>query len=282
MQEHSLEDYLFDLRGYLVLKNAISPALLHNLNRAFDAFPDLEYQDWWGNVQRLDNNGYAGIELQNIVEAGGPFEDLIDHPSWHDRLLRYCGEHESYVEGLFIDECFASIRRQGGFFPIHSGAHEGNVRNQYKYTDGHFRCGQVNILLALTDVGPGDGPTMVIPGSHKSSFAHPEFHKPWNERKRIDNIEGAIEVHLTAGDALMFCDALSHGAASRTNPGERRVVIFRYGPSWGSTRHGYRYSDELLTRLTPQRRRVLQPVLPRYPGGPQRAADAHVVDNEAQ
>jgi ectoine hydroxylase-related dioxygenase (phytanoyl-CoA dioxygenase family) len=277
--EHSLDDYLFDLRGYLVLKNAIDADLLRDLNRAFDGFPDLAFQEWWGNVQRLDNNGFAGVELQNIVEGGAPFERLIDHPAWYDSLRRYCGEHESYVEGLFVDECFASIRRQGGFFPIHSGAHEGNVRNQYKYTDGHFRCGQVNILLALTDVGPGDGATMVIPGSHKSSFAHPEFRKPWNERKRIDNIEGAVEVHLQAGDALMFCDALSHGAASRTNPGERRVVIYRYGPSWGATRHGYRYSDAVLARVTPRQRSVLQPIPPRHPGSTLRDPDAHTIDS---
>jgi hypothetical protein len=30
-----------------------------------------------------------------------------------------------------------------------------------------------------------------------------------------------------------------HGGSSRTNRGERRVVIYRYGPSWGATRFGY-------------------------------------------
>ena len=79
-------------------------------------------------MQRLDNNGQAGVELQNIVEAGEPFEKLIDHPSWIERLHRYCGEYRTYVDGLFIDECFASIRRTGGFFGIHSGGHNGVVR----------------------------------------------------------------------------------------------------------------------------------------------------------
>src|SRR5277367_3204544 len=95
-------DYLFDLRGYVILKNAIDPQHLAELNRAFDAFPELPYMGWWGNVQRLDNNGMAGIELQNIVEAGEPFEKLIDHPAWVERLTRYCGEYNSYVQGLFI------------------------------------------------------------------------------------------------------------------------------------------------------------------------------------
>jgi ectoine hydroxylase-related dioxygenase (phytanoyl-CoA dioxygenase family) len=259
------QDYLFDLRGYIILKNAVSADLVKRLNGAIEPFLDMQYMEWRGNLQRFDNNGNAGIELQNIVEGGAPFEELIDHPAWHTRLLRYCGEKDSYVEGLYIDECFASIRRTGGFFPVHSGNHDGTVRNQYRFVDNKFRCGQVNILLALTDIGPGDGATMVIPGSHKSNFAHPDMLKGWDERQRMDQLEGAIEVHLNKGDALMFVDALSHGASTRTNPGERRVVVFRFGPSWGNTRYGYTYSQELLDRLTPSRRKILQPIPPRMP-----------------
>lgn len=257
-------DYLFDLNGYVILKNALDSQHLVELNQAFDGFPELPYLGWHGNVQRLDNNGYAGIELQNIVEAGDPFEKLIDHPAWIERVHRYCGEKETYVDGLFIDECFASVRRTGGFFPIHSGGQDGIVRNQYRFMNGKFRCGQVNILMALTDIGPGDGGTLVVPGSHKANFLHPEVAQDWANRQEYKELPaGAIEVRLNKGDALLFVDALMHGATARTTPGERRVVIYRYGPSWGSTRHGFQYSEELLARLTPERRKILQPVPPR-------------------
>lgn len=262
--ERALQDYLFDLRGYLILENAVDPDHIAALNAALDAFPPLEWGQWHGNVQRFDNNGAAGVELQNIVEGGEPFERLIDHPSWVSLLRHYCGEERSYVEGLYIDECFASIRRTGGFFPVHSGGYLGATRGQYRYKDGVFRCGQVNILLALTDVGPGDGGTMIVPGSHKSNLPHPqcaEFHA----QERMDALEGAVEVHLKKGDAVLFVDGLAHGASSRTNPGERRVTIFRYGVSWGNTRYGYEYSQALLDRLTPERRAILQPIPPRRP-----------------
>ena len=265
---HDALDFSFDLNGYLLLRNAIEPELLAELNTAFDRFPDLASGEWWGNVQRLDNAGHAGVELQNIVEAGAPFEALIDHPAWIARVARYCGEQGTYVEGLFIDECFASVRRTGGFFPLHSGGQDGVVRNQFRYVNGQFRCAQVNILLALTDIGPGDGATRVLPGSHKSNIAHPIFARSFDERREEEDeaVEGAIEVHLQAGEALLYVNANAHGAARRTNPGDRRVVIYRYGPSWGTTRHGFRYSDELLARLTPARRRILQPIPPRIPG----------------
>ncbi|NIK54614.1 phytanoyl-CoA dioxygenase family protein [Kribbella shirazensis] len=262
-----LDDYLFDLRGYLVLEQALEPDLVDKLNTALDNFPELEPQAWAGNVHRVDDNpGNAGVELQNIVEGGPEFERLIDHPSWLAHVRRYCGEQDSYVEGLFIDECFATIRQDGGFFPVHSGGYRGAVRGQYRYKDGVFRCGQVNILMALTDIGPGDGGTLVIPGSHKSNMNHPQFeqYKSWDTT--MDTMPGVVEMHLKKGDALLFCDGLSHGASTRTNPGERRALIYRYGPSWATTRWGYSYSDELLARVTPQQRAILQPVAPRRPG----------------
>jgi ectoine hydroxylase-related dioxygenase (phytanoyl-CoA dioxygenase family) len=262
-----MQDYLFDLRGYLILKNAVDPDHVAALNRALDEFPKLEFGQWHGNVQRFDNNGEAGIELQNIVEGGEPFERLIDHPSWVELVHRYCGEYQTYLDGLFIDECFATIRRKGGYFPIHSGGQDGVIRCQYKFLNGKFYCGQVNILTALTDIGPGDGGTLVIPGSHKSNLKHPDarYYDETGHVVRADHLEGVIEVHLKAGDALLFVDGICHGASSRTNPGERRAVIYRYGPKWGNTRYGYRYSDELLARLTPERRKILQPIAPRVP-----------------
>ena len=123
--------------------------------------------------------------------------------------------------------------------------------------------------MALTDISTGDGGTMIIPGSHKSNFSHPHFdqYRMNSEGASVEGIEGAVEMHMEKGDAIVFVDGLSHGSAKRTNPGERRVIIYRYGPSWGNFRHGYQPSQELLARLTPERRKIVQPLelLPREP-----------------
>jgi ectoine hydroxylase-related dioxygenase (phytanoyl-CoA dioxygenase family) len=106
---------------------------------------------------------------------------------------------------------------------------------------------------------------MVIPGSHKSNFPHP-LAGDYMRGDRMDDLVGAVPVYLKKGDALLFVDGLMHGGSSRTNPeGERRVVIYRYGVSWGATRFGYEYSQALLDRLTPERRKILQPVPPNRP-----------------
>ena len=162
---------------------------------------------------------------------------------------------------LFIDENFASFRGPGEAIGVHSGGHMGVKRIQFRFHAGRFMCGQIDILMALTDIGPGDGGTMLIPGSHKSNFAHPHLEKyRMAEGGSVDGMEGAVEIHMNAGDVLLFVDALSHGSAKRVNPGLRRVVVYRYGPSWDTFRYGYQASPELLERLTPERRQIVQPL----------------------
>ena len=105
---------------------------------------------------------------------------------------------------------------------------------------------------------------MVIPGSHKSNIIHPEFCRSQITTDRgtsVDGITGAIEVHLNAGDAILFVDAIMHGSARRINEGQRRIVVYRYGPSWGFFRHAYRPSTALLQRLTPVQRSIVMPHL---------------------
>jgi len=259
-----LDVYLFDLRGYLALEGALTADEVAGLNDCLDKIPSLKPGDWHGHVHgHAYGDVTSGVNYQQIYEAGEPFERLIDHSSWIDRVKLFVGGEGTfdYHHGpLFIDENFASFRSPGEAIGIHSGATPGSMRNQFRYHNGRFMCGQVNVLMALTDIGPGDGGTMLIPGSHKSNFKHPHLdaHRMGKDQS-VDGLEGAIEVQMKAGDALLFTDTIAHGSAKRVNEGIRRVAVYRYGPSWGTFRHGYRPSDELLARLTPERRKIVQP-----------------------
>ena len=255
-----LDEFLFDLNGFLILKNAVDEPLLQALDAEFDAFPrDLERGGWYRGAQRRDYTSETGFELHQAVTAGDAFEELIDHPSWIGHVRHFAGEEDSYVEGITLDETIASIRSSGGHHPVHSGGHRSPIRTQYRVEHGVFRCGLVNVILALTDIGEGDGATMVIPGSHKSSFPHPEAGS-YEAGDRMDSLPGAIPVHLERGDALLFVDALMHGGSTRTSEGERRVTIYRYGPVWGSSRYGYVFDQDWVDALPEERRAIVQPV----------------------
>lgn len=250
-----MEDYLFDLRGYIVIPNAIDKSLIDKINQLVNRYVLLETNQWKGYVHHRSKN-----EIQNIMEAGDPFEHLIDHASYIDHLTRYVGGDD----GLFIDEAFVNVRESGGSTPLHSGAHKRRIRTQFRFHNNQFRCGQINMLLALNDIGSGDGATMVIPSSHKSNLLHPSFQSP-QTRSSLEEVAGAIEVHLQAGDVLLFVDCMAHGSAIKRTLGERRILIYRYGPHWGHNRYGYQSSEELLARLTPARRRIVCPISPLGP-----------------
>jgi hypothetical protein len=263
------EIYFFDLHGFIIVRGALGRDEVAACNRVVDAYQDLGKNEWRGWVQGHDYGGKEGLNLQQIYEAGEPFERLIDHPSYIEKVRHFVGGDDTfdYHHGpLFIDECFANIRKPGEAITMHSGGGSANKRCQFRFHNGRFHNGQVNVLIALTDIGPGDGATMVVPASHKANFMHPDLAgRTWGVAQTKDEVEGAIEVHLEAGDALVFVDQIQHGAAARLNPGQRRISVFRYGPSWGNFRHGYRVSPELLERLTPARRKIVQPMDPVLP-----------------
>lgn len=259
-----MEDYLFDLRGFLVLKNALLPKEVQRINAAIDVIPPLQDGAWHGNVQAQSYHGdIDGRSMQNIVEGGEPFEELIHHPAWIEHVRSYVGNED----GLIIDECYVTLRGPSEFINIHSDGDWRRIRTQFRFHNNAFHCGQINILVALTDIREGDGLTVVIPGSLKSNLSHPVFEKGYANLRNDppESTDGAVPVFLEAGDALLFVDALCHGGSERKNPGLRRNLVYRYGPHRGSTRLGYQYSEALIKRLTPERAKILRPISYRCP-----------------
>ena len=265
-----MERYLFDLNGYLVVPDALSADELAACNATLDQAQGFVGSTFRGHVYlHNDPARQEGIMLQQMYEAGPVWERMIDHPSWFAKAVHFIGaddpeNFDGHHGPAFIDECFATIRGPGQALRLHSGGHMGTIRTQYRFHAGKFHCGQVNVLIALNDIGSGDGATMVIPGSHKSNLRHPQTVAidKRDEQTSVDGVVGAVEVHLKAGDALIFVDAIMHGAARRVNPGERRMTVYRYGPSWGYFRHRFVPSSELLARLTPRQRQIVMPHQP--------------------
>ena len=265
-QISKIDKYLFDLNGFIVIENALNRSEVKACNKIIDKLKKLKHNEWEGYVHGHNYGGKEGLNLQQIYEAGKPFEKLIDHPSWINHMLEFVGGDGTFDHQhgpLFIDENFVNVRGPGDAIGIHSGNHEGTQRGHYRYENGKMHSGQVNILIALTDLGKGDGGTVVIPASHKANFKHPEFDQnrmlKGGKVSHAAFMTGAKEVYLKQGDALLFVDSLCHGSAKRANKGERRVVIYRYGPSWGFFRHPYRPSKQLLKNLNKFQKQVVMP-----------------------
>lgn len=279
MNEKQL-DYLFDLQGYLILRNAISPADLQEMNQWVDEHwtyvenaqlpgKNVGSNQWVGNVELHSYGKDDGVNFQNIIEGAPVFERMIDHPVWTPLARKYINP----VNGLSIHENFLNVRGPGGFLYIHCGGHAPLQYLTFRnHNTGEWMVGQINVIMALQDIGPSDGPTVLVPGSHKSTEIHPRLEVDGKGLVAIDDHQaagtalGMQEMYLNAGDALFFTDALTHGSAERTNPGQRRVVIYRYSPRFIRTRFNYEWSSGLLERLTAERRQIIEPITRRRAG----------------
>lgn len=270
-------DYLFDLNGFLILKQAVAKEDLATINQWADDHweyvtnpgerfgPDAGGQ-WIGHVETHTYSGGDGCNFQNIIEGGAVFRKLLTYPAWIGLVRRFINSNR----GISLHEALLNIRGQGGFIGIHSGGHTTIPYMTFRQANNAaWMVGQINCITALKDIGPGDGPTTLIPGSHKCGMAHPTLNQPGSSTYRSDNAaglsRGMIEMHVEAGDVLMFTDSITHGSAERTNPGFRRMLLYRYSPDWICTRFNYQASAELLAALDEEQRRIIQPIPPRGP-----------------
>ena len=280
--DDNVQDYLFDLQGYLVLKNAISSADLHEMNQWIDDHESYVQEPWstdggpkkkgrWiGHIETHTYNEENGVNFQSIIEGGPVFEKLIDHPAWIDLVKKYI---HSSVNGLSIHENFLNVRGPGGYLHIHCGGHVPLSYLTFRQNNtGEWLVGQINVLMALNDIGEGDGPPVLIPGSHKCTEIHPRLEVDGRgliyddvSDKPAGTAIAMQEMYLKAGDVLLFTDAITHGSAERTNPGYRRTIVYRYSPKYVRERLNYQISEELLQRLTPERRAIIEPNAPRRP-----------------
>ncbi len=257
-------DYLFDLRGYLTLDQALDARQLQEINAWIDRQPAVPMGGWIGNIETHTYSGSEGINYQNIIEGGSVFEELMDAPAWIPDVRRWIENDYNHVS---INEAFLNVRGPGGYIGIHSGGHVAAFPMTVHHHTGAWMVGQINVLIALTDIGPGDGATVIVPSSHKSHVVHPELTTTRFSTYRTDRPAsgalGSIEVHLHAGQALLFSDGICHGSAARTNAGERRVLIYRYSPHAFTPRYNYEPSAALLARLKPERKAMLTCIPPR-------------------
>ena len=237
MTDH--EAYLFDLQGYLVVPQAISPSLLTQLNGAIDSAEALSdaaaaahniprpYVDTANKYAQLGERAGAGLGDYgcNMLPYGGPFEDLIDLPTTLPLVEEMIGDP------CRLDAMSFLSRHHHGAFRFHHGYAELLPYSEYAFSDGSFDCVSVKVAYALTDVGVEDGCFAVIPGSHKSAFGNPLVGEVPDARHPL-----VEPIPCRGGDAIIFSEDLSHGAVENRGERVRRTLFYSYAP--GSTLPG--------------------------------------------
>ena len=241
------EKFKFDLEGYLVIKNVLSPGEVAALNDVADRVYPRNYDDDSEEFQ-----GRKGLRRTSKVSAWSlETQALIDHPNVVPYLIALLGpkfriDHDYCI---FMQDCPHGGNLHGG-----PGGHLGSQR-KYLFINGEMLNGLMVLTYFLSDAKVGDGGFACIPGSHKT---HCQEHLP-GDVKRFERIpDYVVQPEVEAGDALIFTEALVHGTMPWTADHERRTFLYKYTP--GNLVHSLNYYDPAeYSNLTEQQKRVLSP-----------------------
>ncbi len=92
--------------------------------------------------------------------------------------------------------------------------------------DGLFHCNFVKTLTNLTNLGPDDGGTVVVAGSHKIDIPTEDVvAAAYQDRSLIHH------VIAPAGSTLLFSETLIHATGQIRSDSERVIIITGYGSS---------------------------------------------------
>jgi hypothetical protein len=243
---NELDKYLFDLQGFITVPDALDAVQLQTLNAiwdqhiARDVAPDAQNYRWG-----------------RIVRWGQPFLELIDNPRMTPFLDEIVGKR------FRLDHEYADLIRTG-LSPIGAYLHGGGTpfdpSQYYRFQDGRMHNGLIVVAYNLHDVNPGDGGFGCVPGSHKSNYPYPEAYRSLEDFQPFMRA-----VTGPAGTAIIFTEALTHGAMPWLGARERRTLFFKYSPhplSWAASY----YDDEPFEGLTDRQREILEAPNARYQG----------------
>ncbi len=227
MSDLQLQQYLFDVQGYLVIENVLNAEELAALNRHIDE----QQLPIPGKVQRFGSApGGAGF-----LQWGQPFCDLLDHPKIMPILRFRLGDcfRLDRIYGMYME---AGMPRGG----LHAdyGATAPTAKAQpgeyYSFRDNEIHNGFVVVTWNLADTGPEHGGFCCIPGSHKSNYKLPQ-----QIAAAPEDAPCVVIPNAPAGSAILFTEALTHGTAAWNSKHQRRSLLYKYCVShiaWTSRR----------------------------------------------
>ncbi len=229
------EKFMFDLEGYIVIKNVLTPAEVAELNALAD-------QIFTAKKDQADRR------TSQVSRWGAPAQALIDHPNMVPYLLELLGPK------FRIDHDYCIFMTKGGRAGgLHGGEGDREADHWYKYRDGVMRNGLTVVTFFLTHANVGDGGFACIPGSHRSNFVD---NVPADVRMFERRPHYVVQPAVEAGDALIFTEALIHGTMPWAADHERRALLYKFSPghsSWASTY----YNADDYPNVTDQQRRIM-------------------------
>jgi hypothetical protein len=210
-------------------ENDLNREQLKQLNRILDMQIEAE-PSFEGNTHRFSN----------LLDWGKSYRDIVDNTNALPYLEPILGI-DFRLDHVYLDVIRSGLGPIGA--TLHGGSTPFNPSMYYHFRDGRMYNGLIVVAYNLKDVGPKDGGLGCITGSHKSNFPFPGEWKDMSEE-----LHPSVRTVIgSAGSAVIFTEALTHGSLPWRGKSERRTLFYKYSPhpiSWSATYiNGAKYAD---------------------------------------
>ena len=241
------QKYLFDLQGYIVLKDVVPSSAVEACNKSLDRFEDMLPEDFPAPLCLGTPKTEKEIYISNILEADTAFNFFIDVP-----------EVLSVIQGVTsgpyrLNHTYTIYRWAGGYSGLHGHNIPISYKCQYHCRNGEMVSTLTKAVFPLMDCDVADGCFAGIPGSHKSNFT-----RPWGGHPDENPVFAPIPAN--AGDAIIFTEALTHGSMLNLSGRPRRTLYYCYSvgymPDWGG--QGLVFSDRVMEGLTEAQQAIIR------------------------
>ena len=246
--------YQLDVYGYVVIENTLTQdetgsllETIQRLKREFIATGDIANATVRGCTAKYRPHH---THFAHVLETDPAVLDYVTHP-------RLVGMAEELVGGTVrLEESEAIINSRnpdadaGGppTYRFHTG-----TRPEFGtyFENGLYHCNFVKTLTNLTELGPDDGGTVVVAGSHKVQRPEEEIVACAFEDRSLIH-----QVIAPAGSTLLFGEALVHATGHVRSDRERVITIAGYTPPMFQAWNGQEPSPGFVER-TPEAQRPL-------------------------
>ena len=235
--------YLFDLHGYLHVRNALSVDELAAARAAAERYVDMPPEELPEGF-RVDGRRYEhGFAFDRALER------LTMHPSTWPIVTELTRGRPRLVSGTLQINAAATDQVQP--LRLHCARDDyGWDAIRYEVRDGRIFCDHTVVFPYLTDVHPGDGGLLVVPGSHKSMFERPPELFNNGVVETLEQLPAGVEnITPRAGDMVVMNELVTHGALPWTPRDRMRMIlVLRYMPQYS---RGADFPEAVQRRLTP-------------------------------
>lgn len=240
------QKYLFDLQGYILLRNVLTEDKVERLNARMDDLEAMSEDAYPPHVVRSKPRTNKELYVSNIVEAHPDYEMLIDVPEVLDVI-------KEVSLGLYrLNHTYAIYHWADAVTPLHMAGTPMHPKATYQSGNGEIFSLLTKAVFPIANHDVEDGCFAAVPGSHKSSFPRPEF--------EADEDDALVPIDAQPGDCIIFTEAMTHGSVTNTSGRCRKTLYYCYSvgymPDW--TKLGLAFSSDLAARVTDAQREVLR------------------------